>query len=79
MSSVRAVFEELKPVECTHLGAVQEDLPYISGIPCWSREEFEEEGAGETMYNGLTSGPIPFTPALLLGEGDKDIGSEVEL
>lgn len=31
------------------------------------------------MYNGLTSAPIPFTPALLLGEGDKDIGSEVEL
>lgn len=30
------------------------------------------------MYNGLTTAPIPFAPALLLGEGDKDMGSEVE-
>lgn len=57
----------------THLGAVQEDLPDLSGTPCWGREEFEEEGAVETMYNDHSPHSL-----CLLGEGDKDIGSEVE-
>lgn len=30
------------------------------------------------MDNGLTTAPIPFAPALLLGERGKDMGSEVE-
>jgi len=32
-----------------------------------SREEYEEEGAAESMHYELTTIPIPYAPALLTG------------
>jgi len=50
-----------------HAGAIHEGLHPLEGTPCRSREQCAEEGAAERSCYGLTSDPIPNTPALLRG------------
>ena len=56
----------------THAGAACGELSPVGGILRWSREESEEEGAAETMYDELTTTPVPRALELLCGGGKEN-------
>jgi len=66
------------PWEGLTLEKFVEDCLLWEGSHAGTREEYEEQGASETMCDELTATPIPHPPAALRWGGGKEFGSEVE-
>lgn len=75
-----AVPEELQVIRKTHIGAPSEGLYPLGGIPCWRREQHEEEKATEMKCYQLTVTPILHDlVSLRTGQVAKELGVKLSL